>query len=64
MIEYAGSPQAQLLLQGLICVVIALISDARWGMRAVTAPQLVALARAGARFERDHLIERLAVVAA
>ncbi|MFF4961138.1 hypothetical protein [Streptomyces sp. NPDC001222] len=63
MIEYAGSPQAQLLL-GLFCVVIALISDATWGLRAVTAPPLVALARAGARFERDHLIERPAVVAA
>ncbi|MET8953314.1 hypothetical protein ACWEO4_28005 [Streptomyces sp. NPDC004393] len=63
MIEYAGSPQAQLLLLGPICVVIALVSDATWGMRAVTAPHLVALARAGARFELDHLIERPAVVA-
>ncbi|WP_435837518.1 hypothetical protein [Streptomyces chartreusis] len=28
----------------------------RW--RAVTAPHLVALVRAGARFERGHLVER------
>ena len=31
-------------------------AQARW--RAVNAPQLVALIRAGARFERGHLVER------
>ncbi|MFE6758233.1 hypothetical protein ACFVDQ_32380 [Streptomyces sp. NPDC057684] len=31
-------------------------AQARW--RAVSAPHLVALVRAGARFERGHLVER------
>ena len=31
-------------------------AQARW--RAVNAPHLVALVRAGARFERGHLVER------
>lgn len=33
----AGSPQLQMLLLGLICVLIALISDASWGLLAGTA---------------------------
>ena len=37
-------------------------AQARW--RAITAPQLVALVRAGARFENGHLIERPEAAAA
>ena len=37
-------------------------AQARW--RAVTAPHLVALVRAGARFENGHLIERDETLAA
>lgn len=37
-------------------------AQARW--RAVNAPHLVALVRAGARFERGQLVERPATAAA
>jgi hypothetical protein len=37
-------------------------AQARW--RAVTAPRLVTLVRAGARFERGHLVERTETLAA
>lgn len=35
-----------------------LIESAQQRWRAVNAPHLVALVRAGARFERGHLVER------
>ncbi|WP_158708114.1 hypothetical protein [Streptomyces sp. NRRL F-2890] len=38
------------------------LAQARW--QAVNAPHLVALVRAGARFERGHLVERLEAGAA
>lgn len=37
-------------------------AQARW--RAITAPQLVALVRAGAHFQNGHLVERKEVTAA
>jgi putative transposase len=48
----AGSPAAALAM----VFKLAESAQARW--RAITAPHLVALVRAGARFERGHLIER------
>ncbi|MET7719016.1 IS256 family transposase [Streptomyces sp. NPDC005407] len=54
----AGSPAAALAM----VFKLAESAQARW--RAVTAPHLVALVRAGARFERGVLVEREQVVAA
>ncbi|MDX3213994.1 IS256 family transposase [Streptomyces sp. ME02-6991-2B] len=48
----AGSPAAALAM----VFKLAEAAQARW--RAVTAPHLVTLVRAGARFERGHLVER------
>jgi transposase-like protein len=42
----------------------ALIESAQARWRAVNAPHLVALVRAGARFERGHLVERPETLAA
>ncbi|WP_445330361.1 hypothetical protein [Streptomyces sp. A475] len=39
-------------------MVFKLIESAQARRRAVNAPHLVALVRAGARFERGHLVER------
>ncbi|MFI8008556.1 IS256 family transposase, partial [Streptomyces sp. NPDC086010] len=48
----AGSPTAAL------AMVFKLVESAQARWRAVTAPHLVALVRAGARFENGHLMER------
>ncbi|SEE70208.1 Transposase, Mutator family [Streptomyces sp. KS_5] len=48
----AGSPAAAL------AMVFKLVESAQQRWRAVNAPHLVALVRAGARFERGHLVER------
>jgi hypothetical protein len=48
----AGSPAAAL------AVVFKLAESAQERPRAITAPDLVALVRAGARFERGVLLER------
>ncbi|MEV6576498.1 IS256 family transposase [Streptomyces sp. NPDC051577] len=48
----AGSPAAAL------TMVFKLVESAQARWRAVTAPHLVALVRAGARFENGHLVER------
>ncbi|MGW2932789.1 IS256 family transposase [Streptomyces sp. NPDC001156] len=48
----AGSPAAAL------AMVFKLVESAQARWRAVTAPHLVALVRAGARFENGHLVER------
>ncbi|CAM5332955.1 hypothetical protein SCHAM137S_02180 [Streptomyces chartreusis] len=45
-------------------MVFKLVESAQQRRRAVNAPHLVALVRAGARFERGQLIERPATVAA
>ncbi|MEV8017156.1 IS256 family transposase [Streptomyces sp. NPDC086554] len=42
-----------------LAMVFKLIESAQARWRAVNAPHLVALVRAGARFERGHLVERL-----
>lgn len=47
-----------------LAMVFKLIESAQQRWRAVNAPHLVALVRAGARFERGHLLERPEVVAA
>ncbi len=47
-----------------LAMVFKLIESAQERWRAVNAPHLVALVRAGARFERGHLIERPEAVAA
>lgn len=47
-----------------LAMVFKLIESAQEHWRAVNAPHLVALVRAGARFERGHLVERPEVVAA
>jgi hypothetical protein len=39
-------------------MVFKLIESAQASWRSVNAPHLVALVRAGARFERGHLVER------
>jgi putative transposase len=54
----AGSPAAAL------AMVFKLVESAQQRWRAVNAPHLVALVRAGARFERGHLVERPEVHAA
>jgi transposase-like protein len=46
-----------------LAMVFKLIESAQARWRAVNAPHLVALVRAGARFERGHLIERSALAA-
>jgi len=48
----AGSPAAAL------AMVFKLVESAQARWRAITAPNLVALVRAGARFERGLLVER------
>ncbi|GGJ71427.1 hypothetical protein GCM10010121_097550 [Streptomyces brasiliensis] len=48
----AGSPAAAL------AMVFKLVESAQQRWRAVNAPHLVALVRAGARFERGQLVER------
>jgi putative transposase len=40
-----------------LAMVFKLVESARQRWRAVNAPHLVTLARAGARFERGHLVE-------
>jgi hypothetical protein len=45
-------------------MVFKLVESAQQRWRAVNAPHLVALVRAGARFERGHLVERPASLAA
>ncbi|MFF6814819.1 hypothetical protein ACFZAG_33740 [Streptomyces sp. NPDC012403] len=45
-------------------MVFKLVESAQARRRAVNAPRLVALVRAGARFERGRLIERPGVIAA
>jgi transposase-like protein len=47
-----------------LAMVFKLIESAQARWRAVNAPHLVALVRAGARFERGHLAERPEAVAA
>lgn len=47
-----------------LAMVFKLIESAQERWRAVNAPHLVAFVRAGARFERGHLVERPEVVAA
>ncbi len=47
-----------------LAVVFKLVESAQARRRAVNAPRLVALVRAGARFERGRLIERPGVIAA
>ncbi len=47
-----------------LAMVFKLVESAQQRRRAVNAPHLVALVRAGARFERGQLIERPATVAA
>ncbi|MFJ4695383.1 hypothetical protein [Streptomyces sp. NPDC088766] len=42
----------------------ALPKSAQNRLRAITAPRLVALVRAGARFENGHLVDRPAAAAA
>ncbi|MFG2639231.1 transposase, partial [Streptomyces sp. NPDC048362] len=54
----AGSPAAAL---AMVCKLVG-SAQARW--RAVTAPHLVALVRAGARFENGLLVERDETLAA
>ncbi|MFB6851027.1 IS256 family transposase [Streptomyces sp. NPDC056341] len=54
----AGSAAAAL------AMVFKLVESAQARWRAVNAPHLVALVRAGARFERGHLVERPEAVAA
>ena len=54
----AGSAAAAL------AMVFKLVESAQQRWRAVNAPHLVALVRAGARFERGHLVERPEAVAA
>jgi transposase-like protein len=46
-----------------LAMVFKIIESAQTRWRAVNAPHLVALVRAGARFERGHLIERSALAA-
>ncbi|MBL3670898.1 hypothetical protein JL475_34120 [Streptomyces sp. M2CJ-2] len=46
-----------------LAVVITLVESAQQRRRAVNAPHLVALVRAGARFERGRLVERPEVIA-
>ena len=41
-----------------LAMVFKLVESAQTRWRAVNAPHLVALVRAGARFERGHLVER------
>lgn len=41
-----------------LAMVFKLVESARARRRAVYAPHLVALVRAGAHFERGHLVER------
>ncbi len=41
-----------------LAMVFKLVESAQARWRAVNAPHLVALVRAGARFERGHLVER------
>ena len=41
-----------------LAMVFKLVESGRQRWRAVNAPHLVALVRAGARFERGHLVER------
>ena len=41
-----------------LALVSKLVESAQRRWRAVNAPHLVALVRAGARFERGHLVER------
>ena len=48
----AGSPAAAL------AMVFKLVESAQARWRAVTAPHLVALVRAGARFEKGVIVER------
>jgi transposase-like protein len=47
-----------------LAMVFKLVESAQERRRAVNAPHLVALVRAGARFERGHLVERPETVAA
>lgn len=47
-----------------LAMVFKLVESAQTRWRAVNAPHLVALVRAGARFERGHLIERPEILAA
>ncbi|MER7900712.1 IS256 family transposase [Streptomyces sp. NPDC096046] len=47
-----------------LAMVFKLVESAQTRWRAVNAPHLVALVRAGARFERGHLVERPEAVAA
>ncbi|MBL7626155.1 transposase [Frankia sp. CN6] len=47
-----------------LAMVFKLVESARQRWRAVNAPHLVALVRAGARFERGRLVERDEVIAA
>ncbi len=54
----AGSPS------GALAMVFKLAESAQARWRAITAPHLVALVRAGARFENGHLVERPEAAAA
>lgn len=54
----AGSPAAAL------AMVFKLVESAQVRWRAITAPHLVALVRAGARFENGVLVEREQATAA
>jgi transposase-like protein len=58
MTKGAGSRAAGL------AMVFKLVESAQARWRAVNAPHLVALVRAGARFERGHLVERSEILSA
>jgi transposase-like protein len=47
-----------------LAMVFKLVESAQARWRAVNAPHLVALVRAGARFERGHLVERSEILSA
>jgi hypothetical protein len=55
--SYQGQPSSAAAAQAMVFKLVE-SAQARW--RAVNAPHLVALVRAGARFERGRLIERQA----
>ncbi len=49
---------ARRMLAAALAMVFKLVESAQARWRAITAPKLVALVRAGARFENGHLVER------
>lgn len=59
-----GCHQPRQVTTAALAMVFKLVESARARWRAVNAPHLVALVRAGARFERGRLVERLEQLAA